>query len=46
MLFHSSVVMYKDATRSILVPVVFTIFNEEIDNEIEARFIAFADKKL
>ena len=38
--------MYKGATRSVLGPVVFTIFNEELIDEIETKFIAFADKKL
>lgn len=38
--------MYKGATRSVLGSAVLTIFNEELDDEIEARFIAFADKKL
>lgn len=37
--------MYRGATRSVLGPVVFIIFSEELDDEVEARFIAFADKK-
>lgn len=39
-------VLYRGATKSVLGPVVFTIFSEELNDEIEAKFIALADKKL
>lgn len=38
-------VTYRGATRAVLSPVLFTIFNEELNYEIEPRLIAFADKQ-